>query len=297
MRIKKRRRHNHGTAQKIRSCPHLAAWLFRSVKNWLLGYSSETCYNYERLQALGNANAFIPIIKRLYKEDQYAEEISKYMNFFNTEPSYMGTVIHGITAAMEEKRANDGDITADEILSVRSALMGPLAGIGDVVSQSIVYPILAGVCIQLALAGNYAGPILFEIIYKVIMLTLGYNMYMMGYRKGKSAIITFLKTGLLNRILELVSIVGLMVIGSMAVSNISFNFSLIGWEVTNEIGSVAFNLQNTVFDALLPGMVPLALVLGVWGLLKKRVKPTAIIFLMFVLAFATIGLAAICGAY
>jgi PTS system mannose-specific IID component len=267
------------------------------VKNWLLGYSSETCYNYERLQALGNANAFIPIIKRLYKEDQYAEEISKYMNFFNTEPSYMGTVIHGITAAMEEKRANDGDITADEILSVRSALMGPLAGIGDVVSQSIVYPILAGVCIQLALAGNYAGPILFEIIYKVIMLTLGYNMYMMGYRKGKSAIITFLKTGLLNRILELVSIVGLMVIGSMAVSNISFNFSLIGWEVTNEIGSVAFNLQNTVFDALLPGMVPLALVLGVWGLLKKRVKPTAIIFLMFVLAFATIGLAAICGAY
>ena len=267
------------------------------VKNWLLGYSSETCYNYERLQALGNANAFIPIIKRLYKEDQYAEEISKFMNFFNTEPSYMGTVIHGITAAMEEKRANDGDITADEILSVRSALMGPLAGIGDVVSQSIVYPILAGVCIQLALAGNYAGPILFEIIYKVIMLTLGYNMYMMGYRKGKSAIITFLKTGLLNRILELVSIVGLMVIGSMAVSNISFNFSLIGWEVTNEIGSVAFNLQNTVFDALLPGMVPLALVLGVWGLLKKRVKPTAIIFLMFVLAFATIGLAAICGAY
>ena len=267
------------------------------VKNWLLGYSSETCYNYERLQALGNANAFIPIIKRLYKEDQYAEEISKYMNFFNTEPSYMGTVIHGITAAMEEKRANDGDITADEILSVRSALMGPLAGIGDVVSQSIVYPILAGVCIQLALAGIYAGPILFEIIYKVIMLTLGYNMYMMGYRKGKSAIITFLKTGLLNRILELVSIVGLMVIGSMAVSNISFNFSLIGWEVTNEIGSVAFNLQNTVFDALLPGMVPLALVLGVWGLLKKRVKPTAIIFLMFVLAFATIGLAAICGAY
>ena len=42
--------------------------------------------------------------------EQYAEEISKYFIFFNTEPSYMGTVIHGITAAMEEKRANDGDI-------------------------------------------------------------------------------------------------------------------------------------------------------------------------------------------
>ncbi|MCI8599366.1 MAG: PTS system mannose/fructose/sorbose family transporter subunit IID [Lachnospiraceae bacterium] len=267
------------------------------VKNWLLGYSSETCYNYERLQALGNANAFIPIIKRLYEPERYAEEISKYLNFFNTEPSYMGTVIHGITAAMEEKRAIDGDITTDEILSVRSALMGPLAGIGDVVSQSIVYPILAGVCIQLALAGNYAGPILFEVIYKIIMLTLGYNMYMMGYKQGKSAIITFLKTGVLNQILDLVSIVGLMVVGSMAVSNISYNLSLIGWEVQNEIGSVAFNLQTTVFDALLPGMIPLALVLAVRSLLKKRIKPNTIILLMFALAFITVALGALCGAY
>ncbi|MBC5659701.1 PTS system mannose/fructose/sorbose family transporter subunit IID [Anaerosacchariphilus sp. NSJ-68] len=267
------------------------------VKNWMLGYSSETCYNYERLQALGNANAFIPIIRRLYEPEQYAEEISKYFNFFNTEPSYMGTVIHGITAAMEEKRALDGDITADEIVSVRSALMGPLAGIGDVVSQSIVYPILAGVCIQLALAGNYAGPILFEIIYKAIMLTLGYNMYMLGYKQGKSAIISFLKTGVLNQILDLVSIVGLMVVGSMAVNNISYNLSLIGWEVQNEIGSVSFNLQTTVLDALLPGILPLGLVLGVRALLKKRVKPNTIILIMFVLAFVTVGLGALCGAY
>ena len=234
------------------------------IKNWALGYSSETCYNYERLQALGNANAFIPIIKRLYAPEQYAEEISKYFIFFNTEPSYMGTVIHGITAAMEEKRANDGDISADEIVAVRSALMGPLAGIGDVVSQSIVYPILAGVCIQLALSGNYLGPILFEVIYKIIMITLGYNMYMLGYKQGKSAIIGFLKTGLLNKILELISIVGLMVVGSMAVGNVSYNLSSIGWVVENSQGSVPFNVQD-MLNTLLPGIVPLALVLGVYG--------------------------------
>ena len=266
------------------------------VKNWALGYSSECCYNYERLQALGNANAFIPIIKRLYPEERYGEEISKYFNFFNTEPSYMGTVIHGITAAMEERRANDGDVSADEIVAVRSALMGPLAGIGDVVSQSIVYPILAGVCIQLALAGNYAGPILFEVVYKVIMLTLGYNMYMLGYKQGKSAIINFLKTGMLNKILELVSIVGLMVVGSMAVGNVTFNFSSIGWEVVNSQGSVGFNLQ-TMLDTLLPGIVPLSMVLGVYGLLKKKGKPNTIIALMFVLAFVTVGVSALCGAY
>ena len=53
------------------------------VKNWLLGYSSETCYNYERLQALGNANAFIPIIRALYPKENM---LKKFRNiwYFST---------------------------------------------------------------------------------------------------------------------------------------------------------------------------------------------------------------------
>jgi PTS system mannose-specific IID component len=267
------------------------------VKNWLLGYSGETCYNYERLQGLGNTNAFVPIIRALYPKEKQAEELKKYLIFFNTEPSWMGTVIHGITAAMEEKRANGEDITADEIISVRSALMGPLAGIGDVVSQSIAYPILAGVCIQLALAGNFAGPILFEIIYKVLMLTLGYNMYMMGYKRGKAAIIELLQTGLLNRILEAVSIVGLMVVGSMTVGNVNLDLSFLDFTWTNELGAVTLNVQTGVFDSLLPGLLPLGTVLGVWALLKKRVKPMTVILFCFGLALLLVGIKAIMGAY
>lgn len=251
------------------------------IKHWLLGYSSETCYNYERLQALGNANSIIPIIKRLYDKDQYAQEISKYMVFFNTEPSFMGTVIHGITAAMEEKRANGGDVSPEDINSVRLALMGPLAGIGDVVSQSIVYPVLAGICIQLALAGNFFGPILFEVGYKVIMLVLGYNMYMLGYRKGRTAILDFLKDGTLNKLIEVASIIGLMVVGNMAVSRVAVHIP-IEWVFNNALGSVKLNLQTGVLDALLPGILPLGITLGVWGLLKKRVKPLTIIALIFV---------------
>jgi len=250
------------------------------IKHWLLGYSSETCYNYERLQALGNANSIQPIIKRLYSEDQYAEEISKYMVFFNTEPSFMGTVIHGITAAMEEKRANGENISPEDINSVRLALMGPLAGIGDVVSQSIVYPVLAGICIQLALAGNFFGPILFEVGYKVIMLVLGYNMYMLGYRKGRDAILDLLKGGQLNRLIEVFSIVGLMVVGNMAVSRVAVHVP-VEWVFTNELGKVTLNLQTGVLDALLPGILPLGITLGVWGLLKKHVKPLTIILVIF----------------
>ena len=124
------------------------------VKHWLLGYSSETCYNYERLQALGTTNAMVPIVRRLYKtKEEQAKALKKYTVFFNTEPSWIGTVIHGVAASMEEQAANGADIDAEDINAVRTGLMGPMAGIGDTVSQGIAYPILAGIACSLALAG------------------------------------------------------------------------------------------------------------------------------------------------
>ena len=267
------------------------------IKSWLLTYSSETCYNYERLQGLGNTNAFVPVVRELYPPERQAEELGKYLVFYNTEPSWMGTIISDITAAMEEKRAAGADISANDITTLRSALMGPMAGIGDTVSQSIAYPVLAGICIQLALAGNLAGPILFEVVFKVLMLTCGYNMYMLGYRKGRDAIVDLLSSGLINRVLEAVSIVGLMVVGCMAASNVQCDLSFVNLVWYNGLGSVTFNLQASVFDALLPGLLPLLIALGVWWLLRARVKPLTMVLVIFALGFALVGLKALCGAY
>lgn len=267
------------------------------VKNWLLGYSGETCYNYERLQGLGNTNAFVPIIRALYPEERQAEELKKYLVFFNTEPSWLGTCIHGISAAMEEKRANGEDVSAEDIQGLRSALMGPLAGMGDIVSQSIAYPILAGICIQFALEGNVMGPILFEVVYKVLMLTLGYNSYMLGYTKGKDAIVDLLKSGIFDRVLEAVSIVGLMVVGYMTYGNVTLNLGFISWEVQNAQGGVGFNLQEKLFDSLFPGVLPLCIVLLMSSQLKKRVKPITIIVVTFIVAFVLVGIKALLGGY
>ena len=267
------------------------------VKHWLLTYSSETCYNYERLQGLGNTNAIVPVIRDLYPKEQQAEELKKYLVFYNTEPSWMGTIINGITAAMEEQRANGAEITADEITLLRSSLMGPMAGIGDTVSQSIAYPVLAGICIQLALAGNFAGPILFEVCYKVLMLVCGYNMYMLGYKQGRNAIVEILQSGLINKILDAVSVVGLMVVGAMTFQNVKLDVSFAEFVWSNELGDVTLNLQTGVFDALLPGLLPLLVVLATWGLLRKRVKPMQMVLIMFVFGFVIVGLMALCGVY
>lgn len=247
------------------------------IKHWILGYSSEACYNYERLQALGTANAMVPIVRRLYdkKEDQ-VKALKKYMVFFNTEPSYVGTIIHGVAASMEEQAANGENISAEDINAVRTGLMGPMAGIGDTICQGIVYPILAGICCSLALAGNFAGPIIFEVIFKVIMMAMGYFMYMLGYKQGKSAILRILKSGTLNRITEIFSIVGLMVVGNMAATRVAVESSL-----SLSIGEVGINLQE-ILDSLLPGILPLAITLLVWKLVQKKVSPTWIIVILFV---------------
>ena len=109
---------------------------------WLWTFFSHANYNYERLQGTAFAQAMTPIIRKLYKDpDEIKAALKRHLVFFNTEPN-VGGVIHGAVIAMEEQRANGAPIDDDAINSVKSGLMGPLAGIGDVISQGTITPIL-----------------------------------------------------------------------------------------------------------------------------------------------------------
>jgi len=251
------------------------------LKNWALTYSSEASYNYERLQALGQANAMVPVIRKLYPDDKdrQVKELKKYFVFYNTEPSFIGTMIPGVATAMEEQRANGAEeITDETINSLRTGLMGPIAGIGDTVSQGIVYPILAGIACSLAIDGSYVGPIFFEIAYKICLIGFGWNMYRLGYQKGKTFILSMLKEGTISRLTEIFSMVGLMVVGCMTASrvNVTVPFVL-------NIRGVKLNLQKDVLDALMPGLIPLGLTMLVYWLVRKKVNINLIILIIFVL--------------
>src|SRR5262245_21266778 len=102
---------------------------------WLWTFFSHANYNYERLQGTAFAQAMTPIIRKLYKDpDEIKAALKRHLVFFNTEPN-VGGVIHGAVIAMEEQRANGADIDDDAINSVKSGLMGPLAGVGDTIDQ------------------------------------------------------------------------------------------------------------------------------------------------------------------
>jgi PTS system mannose-specific IID component len=250
------------------------------VKTWLWELSGEASYNYERLQALGLTNMMIHSIKRLYPAERQAEELKKYMVFFNTEPHMVGPIIHGVALSMEEARANGQDVSDEDINGVRTGLMGPAAGIGDTVQQGIMFPILASIGATMALDRNYLGPILFTVVFEVLIYSIGYFMFMFGYKQGKSSVVTILKNGVIDKVTNAFSIVGLMVVGTMAATRVAVDTPLV-WTV----GKSTMKLQE-ILNTLAPGLIPLVITLLIWRLVSKKVSPTWIILGVFILGIA-----------
>ena len=247
------------------------------VKHWALGLTQEANYNYERMQATGCTLAMLPMIKKLYKkEEDIKAALQRYMVFFNTEPAFIGTIIPGICASMEEQRANGAEITDETINGLRSSLMGPMAGIGDTIGQAIIYPIAASLGCSMALEGSYFGPVLFMLIFSGSMLFLGYNMYMIGYRQGKHAILKLLGNNTISLLTDAFAVVGLMVVGAMGAERVIANVTL-----SFSIGQTTLVLQE-LLDSIVLKLLPLATIMGTWALVRKRVNPTIVILIIFI---------------
>ncbi|MDU5729157.1 MAG: PTS system mannose/fructose/sorbose family transporter subunit IID, partial [Citrobacter freundii] len=122
----------------------------------------QASFNFERIHGLGFCYDMIPAIKRLYP-------LKEHLVFFNTTPAVCGPVI-GVTAAMEEARANGAEIDDGAINGIKVGLMGPLAGVGDPLVWGTLRPITAALGASLALSGNILGPLLFFFIFNAVRL-------------------------------------------------------------------------------------------------------------------------------
>jgi PTS system mannose-specific IID component len=249
---------------------------------WLWTFFSHANYNYERLQGTAFAQAMAPIIRRLYKDpEEIKAALKRHLVFFNTEPN-VGGVIHGAVIAMEEQRANGADIDDDAINSVKSGLMGPMAGVGDTITQGTITPILLAMGISLAQAGNVLGPILYFVLEVGIMLSLAYFMWMQGYDRGREGVTTMLRSGLLDRVVLGAGVLGNIVLGALTAQFVTVYVTL---QLT--IDESQFELYK-LLNQILPGLLPLAFTLMTWWLLaRRRVSP--IWLLVIYLAVAMIG--------
>lgn len=246
---------------------------FRST--FLLG-----SFNFERMQAIGFCVTMMPAIKRFYhkKEDQ-AAALKRHLEFFNTTP-WPASAIFGVTAAMEQKRAEGGDIDEAAITNVKIGLMGPLAGIGDPIYWGTARPILAALGASLAMSGSILGPLLFFFGINIIrMLTRWYG-FKVGYNQGTD-IVQDVAGNRLKKLTQMASVLGLFVMGSLVSkwTSIKMPIVLVSYKQAGHL--VNTSLQN-ILDSLLPGLVALLMTFACMWLLKRNVNAIWIIFGMFV---------------
>ena len=248
----------------------------------------QASFNYERMHALGMCFDMVPAIKRLSdtKEEQVAA-LKRHLTFFNVTPAAVGPVL-GVTAAMEEAKANGADIDEGTIGSIKIGLMGPFCGVGDPIFWGTLRPITAAIGASLALTGSALGPVLFFLAFNIVRMAALYFGLEFGYKKGLD-FVKHLAGNMLQKVTEGASILGLFVMGALVSKWTTINVPLVVSRVTTNGKTTVTTVQN-ILDQLLPGLLALVLTLVVSKLLKKNISPIAIIFILFAVGIVGYGL-------
>ena len=274
-------------------------------------------WNYERMQNGGWCYSIIPAIKKLYpSKDDQVKALKRHLEFYNTHP-YVSAPVMGVTLALEEERANGMPVDDAAIQGVKVGMMGPLAGVGDPVFWYTVRPILGALGASLAMGGSLMGPILFFVAWNVIRMAFLWYTQEFGYKVG-SSIAKDLSGGLLGKVTEGASILGMFIIGALVERWVSISFTPVVSKVTqsegayidwanlpagadgvkealtqySSIGATALDQVKTTtlqqnLDSLVPGLCAVGLTLLCCWLLKKKVSPIVIILALF--AFGIVG--------
>ncbi len=250
------------------------AWL-----NWMWFFLSTQ--NMERMQAPAVIRTMWTAKDKLYPNNKEAQKelMQRHTPFFNTEPVWGGMII-GITLGMEEERAMGGDVPDELISSIKTALMGPFAGLFDSLFQATLVPILLSIGMGMsAESGSVAGPLFYVVSFWAIVPTISWFLFYNGYKAGISGAQIILESNIKERVISAANIIGLVVIGAVTASIANINTGL------------KFKYQTLVVDlnAILTGIQPKILVLLMvfltyYLMVKRKVTINQIFLLYFLLA-------------
>ncbi|BAD40926.1 PTS system mannose/fructose/sorbose family transporter subunit IID [Symbiobacterium thermophilum] len=252
-----------------------AAWRHNLTLQW--------SWNYERMQALGFMWSILPILQRVSRtKEELIANMQRHLVFYNTNPAVGSPIIFGAACALEEK--GQGEV-AD---SLKVALMGPFAGIGDTIQAILLRPIVAVLAASLAMEGSWAGPLIM-FIFGLCWFGLKFPQVTWGYKQGVS-LVTTVAGGALEKVTEGATIMGLIVVGGFVPSIMAKVTTPIKFvrqvTVDGQLTEKVVELQPAL-DSILPYMIPLLIVgFAYWLLKARRQSPIKVLLWLTVLAFA-----------
>ena len=219
----------------------------------------EFSWHYERQMHMGFTFMLAKILQKLYGDDKekLAAALQRHMEFFNCTPA-LSSFIGGIIASMEEKNANNEAFDTSSINTIKSALMGPLSGIGDSIILGTLRILAVGIGTSLAMQGNILGPILFLLVFNVPNYLLHYLGAVKGYELGTDFLEKIQKSGLMEKFMFAAALLGVMVVG-------------VSTPLTIGVGETASALQD-ILDGIMPGLLSLGVMGAYYKLLEKKVS-------------------------
>ncbi len=251
------------------------------LRSWTIMCS----WNYERQMHMGFMFGMAPILDKLYKNKpkERREAYRRHMEFFNCTPQMTGFIM-GLAALMEEQNAKseDGSFQPESISMIKTSLMGPFAGIGDSFFQGTLRIITFGIGLSFAQQGSVLGPILAVLLFAVPSILLGYYGTVLGYESGNKYLAKLYQEGIMDRVMQCASIVGLAVVGGMVASMVSITTPL-----AFHTGGTELVLQD-MLDTMFPKLLPLLVTLGIYGLIQKKVN-TNLLLLGIVICGIVLG--------
>ena len=233
-------------------------------------WCNEVPHSFDRMVAPSLCFGLMPVLKKLYKNPiMLGEAYQRHLQFFNTQAVWGGGIISGSTVSLEEERAkalNAGEdaIDASMIQNTKIGLMGPLAGIGDSIDSGTVQYIFIALFLGMAQEGSWLGAVLPFVCFATATFIYGFLFTRMGYTMGRRAALEVMKGGKIKSVINALGVLGLFMMGIMAAKYVTLStpiaFTMSGKE---------FILQETL-DGILPGILPLCAVLGLFFFFQKK---------------------------
>lgn len=247
-------------------------------------FTRQSPFNYETMQSGGWVYSIHPAMEKIYDGDAdlLAEKYKDHFKFYNTHP-WMGNIILGACIAIESTK--DPDATKQAV-EMRTALMGPLAGIGDAIIWIMFMTILGAIAAYMALEGSIVGWVIAEVIQLVIWFAF-YKLFFVAYEQGVTFVTT--RSAQLQHITEAASVLGLSVVGALVASTVNVKFG-----ITMSYGEVVQPV-NDLLDSIIPhfgNVVTVALIYSGLGRKSMTSGKMIVIVLVAAIVLSAIGILA-----
>ncbi|CAG5957341.1 PTS system transporter subunit IID [Streptococcus pneumoniae] len=149
------------------------------------------------------------------------------------------------------------------------ALMGPLAGIGDSLSQFCLAPLFSTIAASFAQEGLVVGPILFFLAMNTILTAIKLSTGLYGYKLGTTVIDKLSEQ--MATISRIANIIGVTVIAGLAATSVKIMvpITFAAGEVKADAKQSIVSIQG-MLDKVAPALLPALFTLLVYYLIKEK---------------------------